>query len=157
MLAAFGTGNMVEANSVADTLEFSLRDVFGYAGTEERVFSVKLAIGLAYAALVWRVIVGGVKRIGGVVSRLVPLMFLVYLVSALVVLVIKAEAIPGALAQMITAGGKADTRVLSWPPLTSAQSISQWPMQMPLWQDSVVSGQDSPPADALFATLSGRR
>lgn len=102
VLAAFGTGNMVEANSVADTLEFSLRDLVGYAGTQQQVLSVKLAIGLMYAALVWLVIVGGVKRIGQVVSRLVPLMFVVYVASALVVLVIKADAIPAALAQIVT-------------------------------------------------------
>ncbi|MGM0564301.1 MAG: alanine/glycine:cation symporter family protein [Pseudomonadota bacterium] len=102
ILTAFGTGNMVEANSVADTLEFSLRDVVGYSGTEKQVFAVKLAIGLGYAALVWLVIVGGVKRIGEVVSRLVPLMFVVYLISALTVLVIQADAVPGALALIVT-------------------------------------------------------
>ena len=102
VLAAFGTGNMVEANSVADTLEFSLRDIIGYIPTDTRVFLVKLAIGLVYAVLVWLVIVGGVKRIGQVVSRLVPLMFVVYVGSALVVLVIKADAIPGAFALIIT-------------------------------------------------------
>jgi AGCS family alanine or glycine:cation symporter len=102
VLAALGTGNMVEANSVADTLEFSLRDMLGYSDARASIFGVKLTIGVAYASLVWLVIVGGVKRIGQAVSRLVPLMFLIYVVSALVVLGINADAIPLALAQIVT-------------------------------------------------------
>jgi AGCS family alanine or glycine:cation symporter len=93
---------MVEANSVADTLEFSLRDMLGYSDARASIFGVKLTIGVAYASLVWLVIVGGVKRIGQAVSRLVPLMFLIYVVSALVVLGINADAIPLALAQIVT-------------------------------------------------------
>jgi AGCS family alanine or glycine:cation symporter len=102
VLAALGTGNMVEANSVADTLEFSLRDMLGYSDARASIFGVKLTIGVAYASLVWLVIVGGVKRIGQAVSRLVPLMFLIYVGSALVVLGINADAIPLALAQIVT-------------------------------------------------------
>ncbi len=98
VIAAMGTGNMVEANSVADTLEFSLRDILGYANDPALILRVKLLIGLVYAWVVWLVIVGGIRRIGHVVSRLVPLMFLVYVGSALVVLGINAEAIPAALA-----------------------------------------------------------
>lgn len=102
VMVALGTGNMVEANSVADTLEFSLRDVFGYAETPEGILGVKLVIGIIYAVLVWLVIVGGVKRIGHAVSRLVPLMFLIYVGSALVVLAINVDAIPAALVQIVT-------------------------------------------------------
>jgi AGCS family alanine or glycine:cation symporter len=102
VLAAFGTGNMVEANSVADTLEFSLRDVLGYSSAPESIFAVKLTIGVAYASLVWIVIVGGVKRIGHAVSRLVPLMFLIYVGSSLVVLILNADAVPAALALIVT-------------------------------------------------------
>jgi AGCS family alanine or glycine:cation symporter len=101
ILAAFGTGNMVEANSVADTLEFSLRDVIGYADTTALVAGVKLLIGIVYAALIWLVIVGGIRRIGQVVSTLVPLMFVLYVGSALVVLGLYADAIPAALAQIV--------------------------------------------------------
>ncbi len=100
ILAAFGTGNMVEANSVADTLEYTLRDLIGYAGTSDRIFTTKLMIGLVYAGLIWLVIVGGVRRIGQVVSKLVPLMFVVYVGSALVVLGLNANAVPAAFAMI---------------------------------------------------------
>jgi AGCS family alanine or glycine:cation symporter len=100
IIAAFGTGNMVESNSVADTLEFTLRDVIGYAASTADIFSVKLAIGAVYGVLVWLVIVGGITRIGRVVTSLVPLMFVVYLISSLVVLVLNADAVPVALASI---------------------------------------------------------
>ncbi len=97
VLAAFGTGNMVEANSVADTLEYASRDILGYSDSASMVLSVKFAIGTVYAAVIWLIIVGGIQRIGHVVSRLVPLMFIVYVVSALIVLGLNVEAIPGAM------------------------------------------------------------
>lgn len=102
IIAAYGTGNMVEANSVADTLEFSLRDILGYEGRAATVFGVKLAIGLLYGALIWLVIVGGIGRIGSVVSRLVPLMFVIYVGSALVVLGLNADAVPSAFASIVS-------------------------------------------------------
>lgn len=97
VIATLGTGNMVEANSVADTLEFTLRDLIGYAPEINHILAVKLLIGLVYAGLVWLVIVGGIRRIGHVVARLVPLMFIVYVTSALVVLGLNAEQVPAAL------------------------------------------------------------
>ncbi|MDK9558445.1 sodium:alanine symporter family protein [Marinobacter sp. M216] len=102
IIAAYGTGNMVEANSVADTLEFSLRDIVGYEPRVGTVFGVKLAIGILYGALIWLVIVGGIRRIGRVVSRLVPLMFVVYVGSALVVLGLNADAVPAAFVSIIS-------------------------------------------------------
>ncbi|MDY6815258.1 MAG: sodium:alanine symporter family protein [Pseudomonadota bacterium] len=102
IIAAYGTGNMVEANSVADTMEFSLRDMIGYEPTEDRVFGVKLGIGVVYGLLIWMVIVGGIRRIGSVVTRLVPLMFVIYVGSALVVLGLNADAIPGAFARIVS-------------------------------------------------------
>ncbi|KTG17524.1 MULTISPECIES: sodium:alanine symporter family protein [unclassified Guyparkeria] len=101
VIATLGTGNMVEANSVADTLEFSLRDLVGYSPDPEHIFGVKLLIGVVYAAMIWLVIVGGIRRIGHVVARLVPTMFLIYVGSALVVLGINAEAIPAAFATIV--------------------------------------------------------
>jgi AGCS family alanine or glycine:cation symporter len=101
VIAAAGTGNLVEANSVADTLEFSLRDLVGYDADPATIRGVKVGIGILYAAVIWLVIVGGIRRIGQVVSRLVPLMFLVYTFSALTVLVINAELIPGALLTIV--------------------------------------------------------
>ncbi len=101
VLAAFGTGNMVEANSVADTVEYASRDILGYSDNASTILGVKFAIGTVYAVVIWLIIVGGIQRIGHVVSRLVPLMFLVYVVSALIVLGLNVEAIPGAIRSIL--------------------------------------------------------
>lgn len=83
-LAAFGIGNMVQANSVADSLRAS--------------FGVDPALtGIVMAALCGAVILGGIKRIGQVTEVLVPAMAVFYLGAGLVILVRYATEIPGAL------------------------------------------------------------
>ena len=83
--ASFGIGNMVQANSVAQPME--------------AYFHIpKLATGLIIGVLVFAVIVGGIKRIGQVASRLVPFMCVFYITGALAVIVLNIEAIPAAFA-----------------------------------------------------------
>ena len=106
-LAAFGTGNLVQANSVAALFDSNLNlsglglpETFSLFGEE---FSVtKNVVGLLLALLVFFVIVGGVKSIAKVASVLVPFMALAYIIGSLVVLVANAEAVPGALASIFT-------------------------------------------------------
>ena len=86
--AALGIGNMVQANSVAD----GLVDLFGRKGTPAG-FYIRLAIGLFIAVMVGLVIVGGIKRIGRVASKLVPFMCVVYVGSALIILMISYDMI----------------------------------------------------------------
>ncbi|MFH2036899.1 MAG: sodium:alanine symporter family protein [Candidatus Zixiibacteriota bacterium] len=80
-IAAFGIGNMVQANSVAD----GLVSLAGVKGTDVGIMW-RWVIGLTIALLVGLVIVGGIKRIGQVASKLVPFMTVVYVLSALIVL-----------------------------------------------------------------------
>jgi AGCS family alanine or glycine:cation symporter len=84
-LAAFGIGNMVQANSVAD----SLRASFGLAPS---------LTGVALAVIAGIVIIGGIKRIGEVTEIMVPFMALLYIGGGLVILVRYAGAVPDALA-----------------------------------------------------------
>jgi AGCS family alanine or glycine:cation symporter len=84
-LAAFGIGNMVQANSVAD----SLRASFGIAPE---------LTGVAMVVLTAVVILGGIKRIGEVTEILVPFMALLYLGGGLLVLLRFAGEVPGAIA-----------------------------------------------------------
>jgi AGCS family alanine or glycine:cation symporter len=82
-LAAFGIGNMVQANSVAESLNAS--------------FGVPHALtGLVLIAVTAIVILGGIKRIGEFTSVLVPFMAVFYLAGGLVVLVTHASALPRA-------------------------------------------------------------
>ncbi|MEW5994133.1 MAG: amino acid carrier protein, partial [Candidatus Zixiibacteriota bacterium] len=59
----------------------------------ENIGAVRWIIGLVVAMLVGIVIIGGIKRIGQVASRLVPFMSVVYVVSALIILAIRIDQI----------------------------------------------------------------
>jgi alanine or glycine:cation symporter, AGCS family len=72
-LTAFLTGNGVQANTVADTME----SAFGLP---------PWLTGLVTAVLVGAVILGGIKRIGRVTSVLAPLMAGIYVFGALIII-----------------------------------------------------------------------
>jgi AGCS family alanine or glycine:cation symporter len=82
-IAAFGSGNMAQSNTLAHSL------VDGLGITPENEGWVRWVIGIALCTLVGVVIIGGIKRIGRVASFLVPIMSIVYVCSALVILAIK--------------------------------------------------------------------
>jgi AGCS family alanine or glycine:cation symporter len=89
MIAGFGIGNMVQANSVADVLESS--------------FQIPTwATGVTLAVLVWLVLIGGIQRIAEVAGKLVPIMGIAYVMGGLVILVIHAAKIPDALSLIFT-------------------------------------------------------
>jgi len=83
-LAAFGIGNTVQANTVANAVESS--------------FHVPTwGSGLIMALLTGAVIIGGIRRLGSVAARLVPFMALAYMGGALIVIVGNIEEVPAAL------------------------------------------------------------
>jgi AGCS family alanine or glycine:cation symporter len=84
-IAAFGIGNMVQANSVAQSLNTS----FGIAPS---------TVGAILVVLSGIVILGGIKRIAAFAEILVPFMAIVYLAGGFVLLALNADRIPGALA-----------------------------------------------------------
>ncbi len=77
VICSFLTGNAVQANTVADTM-YSTFQIPSWIS------------GLVTAGFVGVVIVGGIKRIGQVTARLMPLMALIYVLGALVILTINA-------------------------------------------------------------------
>ena len=87
-IAAFGIGNMVQANSVAD----SLRATFGIAPA---ITGIVLVIVTAV------VILGGITRIGEVTQVMVPFMALLYLGGGFVILVTHLGQLPHALSLVI--------------------------------------------------------
>jgi AGCS family alanine or glycine:cation symporter len=80
-LAAFGIGNMVQANSVAE----SVKATFGVPAHVS---------GMVIVALTGVVILGGITRIADVTQVLVPFMCLSYLLGAAVILVTHADRLP---------------------------------------------------------------
>ncbi|MCU7853207.1 MAG: sodium:alanine symporter family protein [Candidatus Thiodiazotropha sp. (ex Monitilora ramsayi)] len=89
-LAGFGIGNTVQANSVAHALSEN-------AGLE----IAPVVTGVVMAVLAALVLIGGIRRIAEVAGKLVPLMAIAYLLCGLVVLVLNAGAIPGAVVQIV--------------------------------------------------------
>ena len=53
-----------------------------------------IASGIVLAVIVGMVIIGGIKRIGAVTGRLVPIMVALYLLAAMYVLIVNFAAIP---------------------------------------------------------------
>lgn len=81
--ALFGTGNMMQSNSLALALNSQFHIPFWFTG-------------VAITALVALVIIGGIKRIGAVAERLVPTMVVLYIVGALFVIFYNYNLIPHA-------------------------------------------------------------
>jgi AGCS family alanine or glycine:cation symporter len=84
-IAAFGIGNMVQANAVAD----AINGAFGIADWQT---GAVLSIGLA------AVVLGGIRSIGRVTGVLVPLMIVLYMLGAGVVWVVHFDGIGAAFA-----------------------------------------------------------
>ncbi|MFQ6027280.1 MAG: alanine/glycine:cation symporter family protein [Dehalococcoidia bacterium] len=82
-IAAFGIGNMVQANSVALIFRTEL-------GVPAWVTGITLAI------LTWLVIIGGIKRIATVAEVLVPIMCIAYFLGGIVIIIAKIADLPAA-------------------------------------------------------------
>lgn len=80
VLCSLGTGNMAQSNSMTDVLYTSY-------GTPH------IWTGLIIAALVLLIVVGGLKRIAEVTSRLVPFMAVVYFLAAILVIILNFDKI----------------------------------------------------------------
>ncbi len=95
-LAAFGTGNLIQVNSIADGVQ--------------SVWHINPWItGCVLAALTGLVLLGGVKAIGRIAGILVPMMALIYLSGGLLIIGINYQQIPAAFADIFTSAfnGKA--------------------------------------------------
>lgn len=89
MFASFGIGNMFQINNVATSIHLLFWE------GQEPTFIFNLLIGIGIAALVGAVILGGIKSIGKVASKIVPFMFLFYMGAGLIILAMNFKAIPG--------------------------------------------------------------
>ena len=89
MIAGFGIGNGVQANSVADVMHNSFK-------------VPELATGIIMAVLAALVLLGGIKRIATVAGKLVPFMAITYVIGGLILLVIYFDRIPEAFNTILT-------------------------------------------------------
>jgi alanine or glycine:cation symporter, AGCS family len=84
-VAAFGIGNMVQSNSVADAVEATFHVPFYVTGLTLMIFTAL-------------VVLGGIKSIGRVTGVVVPVMILFYVAGALLIIVLNIAAVPAAFA-----------------------------------------------------------
>ena len=83
-------GAMVQSNSVVN----NFTGVFSQFGADTKVVSI--IVGVIVAAIASVVLVGGVKRLAAVTSKLVPIMACLYLAGGVFVLIVNAQNVLGA-------------------------------------------------------------
>ena len=90
-LAAFGIGNMTQVNTIASSINTAI-DSFGgsTAAYTVELFGQTVPIssvmtGCVIAMIVGMVLFGGIKRIGAVAEKMVPVMAAIYIVASLIV------------------------------------------------------------------------
>ena len=90
-LAALGTGNAIQAGNIVgsiNTVVLSFNPDFGGTAT------LNLVLGIVLAILAAVVLFGGIKRLGAVTEKLVPIMAVVYIVACLAVIIYNGANLP---------------------------------------------------------------
>lgn len=87
-VAAFGIGNMVQSNSVADAVLATFQVPTWITGLTLMVFTAL-------------VVIGGIKSIGRVTSVLVPVMIVFYMAACLIIIFMHIGGVPAALAMIV--------------------------------------------------------
>ncbi|OIO01606.1 MAG: sodium:alanine symporter family protein [Elusimicrobia bacterium CG_4_10_14_0_2_um_filter_56_8] len=88
-IAAFGIGNMVQANSISHML----KDTFGLS---------TWVSGAALTGLTAFVILGGIKSIAKVCEKLVPLMAVLYVLGCALILLLNFDKLPGTISLILS-------------------------------------------------------
>lgn len=134
-LAAFGIGNMVQANTTSAALV--------------EVFPIdKIWIGIALAVMTGLVILGGVRRIAEVVSLFVPIMVLLYFGGSLFIILTHVKQLPAGLLVLFEQSMSGTAASGGFAGATVAQAI-QWGVARGLFSNE--SGLGSAPIAAAAA------
>ncbi|HKJ76183.1 MAG TPA: amino acid carrier protein, partial [Gammaproteobacteria bacterium] len=115
----FGTLPVFQVNQLVQIVRDTIAVPAGWTEAGDH-FWFDLGLGIVIAAVVLKVILGDIQRVGAVTARLVPAMVAVYLGLTALVLITHAEAVPGAFALILrdafsgeaAAGGALGTVVL---------------------------------------------
>lgn len=129
IFSSFGTGNSIQAFTVADSFKTDL-------GIPQWI------TGLAIATIVGLVIIGGIRRIGVVASRLVPFMAAVYIFAALWIIWVNIAHIPEAFHLIFTSAFTAQGAIGGFAGATFFQGIL-WGIRRGIYSNE--AGQGSAP------------
>lgn len=100
ILAVFGTGNATQVNTIVTAINTPMVN-YGIFDANN-LFISNLIIGLVIAALVALVLLGGVKRLGGVTEKLIPFMAVLYIILGIGVVVLHIDTVPGVFASIFS-------------------------------------------------------
>ena len=89
VICSFGSGNMNQANTVSLSAKHALS-------------APSWITGAIMATLVALVIIGGIKRIGAVTSRLAPAMFVIYTIGAVIIIAKNFGGVPAAFSTIVS-------------------------------------------------------
>ncbi|KAA5829067.1 alanine/glycine:cation symporter family protein [Saccharopolyspora hirsuta] len=95
---AIAGGNMFQANQTFAQLRNVTGGDSGLLGSD----GAALIFGVLLAVLIGSVIIGGIKSIGAVTSRLVPAMAVIYVLACLTVIGVNYDTIPSAIGEIIS-------------------------------------------------------
>ena len=98
-VAVFGTGNATQINTMTGAVSSLAAKSFHIS--KSGIFYVSLAVGMVAAFMVGSVMLGGIRRIGSVTEKVVPLMSIVYILLAMGVIFTNTEHIPAVLFSMV--------------------------------------------------------
>jgi len=89
LLSSFGVGNIVQSSAAAESLKGS--------------FSVpKLLTGIVFAIATFLLLIGGIERVAGFSSVVIPLLSIGYVILSLAILIVNRNQLPQVLRQIVT-------------------------------------------------------
>jgi len=97
-IAAFGIGNMVQANAITGIV-LEKKDLLPFVVDD---LTLKIGVGAVLTIFTALVILGGIRSIARTCEVLVPFMAAGYVIGCLVILAINWQAVPGALGLIVT-------------------------------------------------------
>ena len=90
-LAAFGIGNAVQVGNITSAINTV---IVAFDPSFSNQDTVNLILGIVLAAAAGAVLLGGIKRLGAVTSKLVPFMAVIYIVACLAVIISNVGVLP---------------------------------------------------------------
>jgi alanine or glycine:cation symporter, AGCS family len=94
IFASFGIGNMFQISNVVVSLNFLIH------GEQASGFGFNLVMGIIIATLVGIIILGGIKQIGKVTSKIVPFMAFFYVTAGLIIIFKNITAVPNVISDI---------------------------------------------------------
>lgn len=95
LTSAMATGSMIQANSITEAAREVASSTFGFELN-------RVIVGGILGALVFAVIIGGIKSIGSVAGKVVPIMAGLYVLIAFIVLMMNIKDVPAAFGQIFS-------------------------------------------------------